>query len=152
VLETLQSATGGADDNSLLRFLDLVASGVLTRPELDHLWEALVPDRRSQDLENPAAANLRFEHRGVVLPQLVKQVNPVYPPAAQAAHLEGRVILLARINVDGTVGPSWVVRAAARVFAASAEEAVLARRYTPAQRNGEAIPLPFTIRVDFRLR
>jgi protein TonB len=85
-------------------------------------------------------------------PRLVEGLEPVYPDAARRAYLEGRVIILAKIKVDGSVGSPWFVRGSHRIFAESAGKAVLTRRYTPATRNGEPIPIPFTIRIDFRFR
>jgi TonB family protein len=153
LLETLRVAVSDDEDFVLLRFLDLVEAGTLTRPELDHLWDALMTDRWMECLEQSAEeAAHRLEGRGITVPKLISGPSPVYPRAAQRIGLEGRVMVLARINVDGTVSSPWVIRGTERVFAASAEEAVLARRYAPASRNGEAIAIPFTIRVDFRMR
>jgi len=151
VLDVLGGALTARDESVLLGFLRLVDTATLNRPELDKLWLTIegLPEAKEED---PSEVSARLEAKGIQLPVVRKKVAPAYPEVAREHRQEGKVVVLARINADGTVGPAWIVRATSPVFAQSAIEAVLARRYTPARRLGEAIPLPFTIRVDFRLR
>jgi TonB family protein len=151
VLDMLSELLTAQDESVMLGFLRLVDTDTLNRPELDKLWLTIAGPPNAAKI-NPSEANAELEARGLQLPVLLRKVAPVYPRTAQDQRLTGTVLVLARINVDGSVGPAWVVRATSLVFERSAIEAVLARRYAPARRGGEAIPLPFTIRIDFRFR
>lgn len=151
VLGVLDDAFIPDDESALLGFLGLVDAATLNRPELDKLWLTIAGWPKVKD-EESGESNARLEARGIQLPVVTTKVAPGYPQVARARRQSGKVLVLARINVDGSVGPAWIARATSPVFARSAIEAVLARRYTPAKRSGEAIPLPFTIGVDYRLR
>ena len=151
VLETLRAALSGTGEDALLAFLGLVDRNVLYRAELDLLWDSLGgPDlsmkRKTAPSDTPKPGD------SLTLPQLIDDVQPRFPEVARKAFVEGRVILLARINVDGTVNPVWVVKATAAPFAEAAQSCVLRRRYRPALRDSVPVPFPFTIRVDFRFR
>jgi TonB family protein len=151
VLEVLGDALTAQDESVLLGFLRLLDTDTLNRPELDKLWLTIAGPPMAKD-EGASATRAELEAKGIQLPVAVRTVAPTYPEIARVRRQTGTVLVLARINVDGSVGPAWIARATSPVFAQSAIEAVLARRYTPATRLGEAIPLPFTIRVDFRFR
>jgi TonB family protein len=149
VLDVLGTALTAHDESVLLGFLRLVENDTLNRPELDKLWLTIEGPPEAKE-EEPAVVGAKLEAKGIQLPVVLQKVAPVYPEIARVRRQTGIVIVLARINVDGSVGPAWIVRATSPVFARSAIDAVLARRYSPATRSGEPIPLPFTIRVDFR--
>jgi TonB family protein len=94
---------------------------------------------------------------GVSLPVLIPEskVAPVYPEAARADKIEGRVMLQARIDREGNVGEVQVLSVQPdgfEPFAESATEAVGHWRYRPATRDGEPVDVWFTIRVEFALR
>jgi len=84
-------------------------------------------------------------------PQKVVDVAPIYPPIAQAAHVEGLVILEAVIAEDGSVRDVRVLRSNPLLDAA-AVDAVRQWRFTPTLLNGEPVPVVMTITVAFRLR
>lgn len=150
VLDVLGRALTVRDETVLLGFLRLVDTNTLNRPELDKLWLTITGPLEAE-AQAAAEARAALEARGIQVPVVRRKVSPVYPEIARARRQTGRVIVLARINVDGSVGPAWIARTTSPVFARAALEAVLARRYSPATRAGEAIPLPFTIRIDFKL-
>ena len=151
VLDVLGDALTTHDERVLLGFLRLVDTDALNRPELDKLWLTIWGPPEAKE-EDPSEVGARLEAKGIKLPVVVRKVAPAFPEIALKRRQEGKVVVLARINVDGSVGPAWIVRATSPDFARAAIEAVLARRYSPATRLGEAIPFPFTIRIDFRLR
>lgn len=151
VLGVLHEGLAQHERAFLLRFLDLIDQATLNRPELDRLWWAIAG--RPSDSDRIRGTGY-LEEQGIESPVLTQRVDPVYPAAARERRKSGRVIVLARINVDGTVSPVWVVRAptTSPEFAPAAVEAVLRRRYVAAKQHGEPIPLPWMIRVDFRTR
>ena len=78
-------------------------------------------------------------------------VDPRYPPVAQAARVQGVVILEAVIGPDGRVTDVKVLRSVPLLDEA-AIEAVRQWTYTPTLLNGVAVPVIMTVTVNFQLR
>jgi protein TonB len=76
---------------------------------------------------------------------------PQYPPAAQAARIEGTVTLEAIIDAEGVV-QNVKVLGSVPLLDRAAVEAVQQWRYTPTRLNGVAIPIIMTVRVTFTLK
>jgi protein TonB len=87
---------------------------------------------------------------GVQAPQQIYKVNPVYPPAAEAARVQGVVILEAMIGADGRVTDARVLRSIPLLDQA-ALDAVRQWQYTPTLLNGAAVPIIMTATVQFTL-
>lgn len=83
-------------------------------------------------------------------PIKVHHVSPVYPPDAQAARVQGVVILETRIEGDGTVSQVRVLRSVP-MLDESAVEAVRQWRFTPTLLDGRPTPLIMTTTVNFTL-
>jgi periplasmic protein TonB len=83
-------------------------------------------------------------------PRKVSDVRPVYPAIAQAAKIEGLVILEAVINERGVVERVKVLRSVPLLDGA-AVEAVQKWRYTPTLLNGIPVSVLMTIRLNFTL-
>ena len=66
-------------------------------------------------------------------PRVVYKVNPVYPPEAKKAGIEGKVVLRATIEKDGTVS-NLEVRSGKPLLAKAALEAVQKWRYAPMEK------------------
>ncbi len=84
-------------------------------------------------------------------PERVSYREPVYPPIAQSARVEGTVILEATIDAAGLVRNVTVLRSVPLLDQA-ALDAVRQWRYRPTRLNGEAIPIIMTVTVTFSLR
>jgi TonB family protein len=86
-------------------------------------------------------------------PQLLRNVQPMYTPAAMRARLTGDVLLDAVILPDGTV-TSEVVRESLDKSTGLDDEALKAVRFwrfRPATLNGQPVPASITIAMAFRL-
>jgi len=84
--------------------------------------------------------------------RLVSMVKPVYPPAAQAAGIEGTVLLRAVISTSGDLlGLSVINTAVDPELAQAAVQAVSQWHYQPTLLNGEPVEVVTTIAVTFRL-
>jgi protein TonB len=81
---------------------------------------------------------------------LIYQVQPVYPPLARAARVEGPVVLAALISKDGTIENLRVV-AGRPMLVGSAVEAVSKWRYRPYILNSEPVEVETQITVNFLL-
>lgn len=121
----IRSGRGGAD----------VAHGMGDMP-------VVVPPR-------PAAAKpLVVSHLAEA--NLLHKVQPIYPPIARQARVQGAVELRAIISKNGTIENLVVVRGHP-MLSASAIEAVRQWRYRPYLLNGEPIEVETEITVNFLL-
>jgi protein TonB len=84
-------------------------------------------------------------------PSKIHDVRPVYPAIAQAAKVEGMVIIEATIGRDGAVINARVLRSVALLDQA-ALEAVRRWRFTPTLLNGVPVEVIMTVTVNFTLR
>ncbi len=87
---------------------------------------------------------------GMQAPRKMRHVDPVYPRVAQAAHIEGTVILEAVIDVNGAVTSVRVLRSIPLLDQA-AVDAVRAWTFTPTLLNGVAVPVALTVTVRFEM-
>jgi protein TonB len=85
-------------------------------------------------------------------PALVKRVEPLYPPIAVSAHLEGVVILEAIVNAEGAVEAVKVLRSVHPVLDREAEVAVKQWRYSPLVLNGIKERFVLTVTLSFNLQ
>jgi protein TonB len=86
----------------------------------------------------------------VVAAKLLAQPQPVYPPLARQARIQGNVVLHAIIDKDGRVGELQVI-SGHPLLVQSALEAVKNWRYQPTQLNGDPVEVDTTITVSFVL-
>lgn len=87
----------------------------------------------------------------IAAPTLVTRVEPVYPPFAVSAHVEGVVILEAMVDEAGLVQSVRVLRGHP-VLDDAAMEAVKQWRYSPVLVDGRPVPFLLTVTVTFRLQ
>jgi protein TonB len=84
-------------------------------------------------------------------PALVKRVEPIYPPLAVTAHVEGVVILEAIVGRNGYVEQVRVLRSANRLLEGPAIEAVKEWQYSPLILNGTPERFILTVVLAFNL-
>jgi TonB family protein len=82
---------------------------------------------------------------------LVKRVEPVYPPEARKAGIEGTVVLDAMIGTDGRIHDLRVISAPSASLAASSFAAVSQWEYRPYLLKGRVVPVQTTVTVTFSL-
>jgi len=87
----------------------------------------------------------------IKVPTKLRDVRPLYPPSAQAAGIQGVVILEARIDVDGHVYDAKVLRSIPELDQA-ALDAVRQWEFTTTEVNGVAVPVIMTVTVNFSLQ
>ena len=89
---------------------------------------------------------------GAIKPPIkLRNVNPIYPPEAQAAKIQGVVIIEARIAADGTVTHARILKSIAGLDEA-ALDAVRQWEFTPTLMNGQAVPVLLTTTINFSLQ
>ena len=81
------------------------------------------------------------------------RVLPVYPPAARARNLEGRVVLRAVVDRDGRVEPAITVVESIPLLDTAAIDALRQWRFTPGQdRDGHTVRVLIDLPIRFQLR
>jgi TonB family protein len=116
-------------------------------------WIQMLLDLSPPSAEEPSTApGDEKATRGVSKPVLVRKVDPVYPPEAKSAALEGVVTLQAMLLRSGRVVEANVEESSDPVFNDAARRAVLRWRYTPAMKDGKPVSIYFTVVVRFRVR
>jgi protein TonB len=81
---------------------------------------------------------------------LIRRVEPVYPPLARTARIQGSVVLSALISKAGTIVHLQALSGHPMLVPA-ALEAVSQWRYRPYVLNGDVIEVETQITVNFRL-
>jgi protein TonB len=98
----------------------------------------------------PRPAAIRVSS-GMTPPTKVRDAAPVYPAIAQAARVQGIVIIEATIGLDGAVVDARALRSVPLLDAA-ALQAVRQWRYTPTRLDGQPVGVIMTVTVNFQLR
>jgi len=82
---------------------------------------------------------------------VIKAARPTYPPEAMRANVQGRVLMEAVVQADGTVGEVRVVRSLDRKFGVddAAVRAVKEMRFAPALKDGVAVPVLTSMELSF---
>jgi len=88
--------------------------------------------------------------QGVLAGNLIQQVQPVYPPMAKIARVQGTVVLQAVISKQGTIENLRVVNGHPMLIQA-AIDAVKQWRYKPYLLSGEPVEVDTQITVNFNL-
>jgi TonB family protein len=81
---------------------------------------------------------------------VIKRAEPIYPPSALAAGVEGVVRLRTIVATDGTVRTATLV-SGSRLLAPAAIDAVKQWRYTPFSVDGHPVAASFDVEVSFVL-
>ena len=100
----------------------------------------------------PAPATIKREFRtsSMLEGSLIRKVQPVYPPLARSARVQGSVLLAAEISKDGTIKDLKLISGHPMLVPA-AIQAVSQWRYRPYVLNGDAIGVETQITVNFIL-
>lgn len=86
--------------------------------------------------------------QGVSTGHLINKVEPLYPPLARSARIQGQVVLTAIISKDGTIEDLRVLSGHPLLIQA-ALDAVRQWRYKPYLLNGEPVEVETTVTVNF---
>ncbi len=84
-------------------------------------------------------------------PRKTRHVNPVYPPIAQSARIQGMVMIEAIIGADGRVKEASI-RRGIPLLDQAALDAVRQWEFTPTLLNGVPVPIVMTVTVNFTLQ
>lgn len=88
---------------------------------------------------------------GVSPPRLVTQPDPEYSEEARKAKYQGTVVLFMIVNASGAPTKLQIVRPVGLGLDEKAVAAVSTWKFTPAQKDGEPVPVAINVEVSFRL-
>jgi len=83
-------------------------------------------------------------------PKATKSPDPDYPQIPADAEPRGVVVMLIGIDAKGHVALVHVLRASNDAFQQSAESTVKSWRFTPAKKDGRAVPVQVTVEMRFQ--
>ena len=135
------------ENPDLPAFVEKPIPGVIGGADLENVFNAPPPPPKPAP---PAIQQPVRPGAGIRAPQKLREVNPVYPPLARAAGIQGIVIIEATISADGRVVDARVLRSMPLLDQA-ALEAVRQWEYTPTMLNGAPVPVIMTVTVQFTL-
>jgi protein TonB len=87
---------------------------------------------------------------GVMAGQIITKTQPIYPPIARAAHMQGTVTLHAIISKTGTIERLEAI-SGPEMLKGAALDAVKSWRYKPYLLNGDPTEVDTTVVVNFNL-
>ena len=105
----------------------------------------------SANIPKVAAPSRIRVSQGVTEGNLIRKVQPSYPPLAKTARIQGQVILHALISKAGNIENLEVV-SGHPMLVQSALDAVRQWKYRPYVLNGEPVAVDTTITVNFNLQ
>ena len=108
------------------------------------------PARKVEAAPLPARQLPRRLAPSIREPKKIVNITPEYPRLAQAAHIQGTVILEIIVGEQGSVDSVTVLRSVPALDQA-AIDAVRRWKYEPGALNGTAIPVIITVTVNFSL-
>ena len=82
-------------------------------------------------------------------PKATKSPDPDFPVIPVDAEPRGVVVMLIGITAKGHVGPVHVLRASNDAFQQSAVSTVKTWRFSPAKKDGNAVPVQVTVEMKF---
>lgn len=91
---------------------------------------------------------------GVSAPTVVSQVKPDYTPQAQAARIQGSVLMNVVVLADGAIGDVAVERSLDTMFGLDEQAVTAMKRWTfkPGTKDGKAVAVRVHVEMTFALK
>ena len=100
-------------------------------------------------VDDEAFASYQRITKGMKPPKATRSPDPDFPVIPADAEPRGIVIMLIGINTKGHVELVHVLRASNDAFQQSAVSTVKTWRFTPAKKDGKAVPVQVTVEMKF---
>ncbi len=92
------------------------------------------------------------ENQEIKPPKLLKKVAPIYPEEARKARIQGVVVLRVRVDEQGRVEQTMVIKSESSLLNKPAIDAVKQWKYEVLNLKGEPTPVVFNVFVTFKLK
>jgi TonB family protein len=127
-----------------------LSSGVEIEKQTPQLIGGSISSTPIDASRRPSAGVQRVRvSQGVMKAMVVSQVDPVYPPMAQDAGVQGSVVMAVIIGKDGSVQSPRVLTTASPLLNQAAIDAVKQWKYRPYLLNGNPVEVDTTVTVTF---
>ncbi|MCL6480720.1 MAG: TonB family protein [Firmicutes bacterium] len=127
---------------------------LINMPNLTSATGSWVLEFAELDLPGPVAGNAELPVHAapgeLSGPEVLRKVDPRYPPTLRDQGVAGEVILYAIIRKNGSVDSIQVVRGLHPELDRNAMEALAQWKFEPARRNSEPVELEAIVRIPFR--
>ena len=100
-------------------------------------------------VDDEAFASYQRITKGMKPPKATRSPDPDFPVIPADAEPHGVVVMLIGINAKGRVGPVHVLRSSNDAFQQSAVSTVKTWRFSPAKKDGKAVPVQVTVEMKF---
>ncbi|HEX7828493.1 MAG TPA: energy transducer TonB [Thermoanaerobaculia bacterium] len=84
-------------------------------------------------------------------PQIISRVEPVYPPGVKRSKVNGVVVLECVIDDSGAVREAHILKSLTPALDKAAINAVSQWKFKPGTKDGQPVPVIFTLTVSFRI-
>ena len=115
------------------------------------LFNVTIRFQLSQEMDEKDRGKVPERATHLIRPELIHQVEPVYPERARLSRIEGMVMMSVRTDTEGNVKSVTVLRSDSTILNQAAIDAVKQWKYKPISRNGIPIPIVTTVAVKFKL-
>lgn len=111
-----------------------------------------VPSGTAGAVVKPAEPQPEAKQPVVVMPEIIHFENAPYPPEAEKAGLQGKVVLKLTIDKEGNVTAADVMEPAGNGFDEAAQAAALKFKFKPATKDGTPFAVKIKYSYDFTLK
>jgi protein TonB len=142
-----------------MRTLTLIALAMLTLSFISHAaaqsanaagdTSSMSTTTPANTVDDEAFAVYQRVTKDMKPPKATRSPDPDFPVIPIDAEPRGVVVMLIGINAKGHVGPVHVLRASNDAFQQSAVSTVKTWRFTPAKKDGKAVPVQVTVEMKF---
>ena len=92
------------------------------------------------------------EDQEIKPPKLLKKVNPFYPEEARKNKIQGVVVLRVRIDEQGSVEQTMIIKSESSLLNKPATDAVKQWKYEVLNLKGKPTPVVFNVTISFKLK
>jgi len=128
-------------------FLSSNVAAQSTKPASDSSMSTTTP---AANMDDEAFNSYLRVTKGMKPPKATKSPDPDYPQIPADAEPNGIVVMLVGINEKGHVDLVHVLRASNDAFQNSAVSTVKTWKFSPARKDGKAVPVKVTVEMKFQ--
>jgi TonB family protein len=128
-------------------FLSSNVAAQSTKPASDSSMSTTTP---AATMDDEAFNSYLRVTKGMKPPKATKSPDPDYPQIPADAEPNGIVVMLVGINEKGHVDLVHVLRASNDAFQNSAVSTVKTWKFSPARKDGKAVPVKVTVEMKFQ--